>query len=106
MRFWSSVVCSSVLLQRVAIQLAGTRMVLVGEDRMIEQRCRPTVVTIVEGGSGELDHPVDTAARRHVARDQRLRRVPPEPAGVTLQVRKDEGRGRGSQYVCVNVGGV
>ena len=75
----------SQLLQRVGVQRAGAGMVAVGEDRVIEQRCRPTEVTGVECRLGELDNAVDTAHRLDVAGAERLRGMRPQPAGVAVE---------------------
>ena len=73
------------LLEGVGVQLTRTVVVLVGEDRVIEQSCRPTEVTVVEGLLRDLDDLVDAAHRRHVPRGDRLRRMLPQPTRVAVE---------------------
>ena len=67
------------------LRLASAGVVLVGEDGVVQQRCRPTIVTRVESFPGNLDNAVHSAHRGDIARSGLLRRVLPQPAGVAVE---------------------
>ena len=57
----------------------------VPQDRVIEERCRPTEVTGIEGSLGEFHHSVDPAHRVDVTRRERLGRVGPQSSGIAVE---------------------
>lgn len=60
------------LLERVGVELAGAGVLTVGERRVVQKSCCPTVITGIERLLGEVDDPVDAAHRSDIAGPQRL----------------------------------
>lgn len=73
------------LLQRVGLQLARARVGRIREDRVVEQRCCPAVVALLERGPRQLDDPVDAAERRHIPLRLLRGGVRPQPRGVAVE---------------------